>query len=47
MSTGINLALPPGGVLVGLGADLIEVERVRGVLERQGPRFLERVFTEE
>jgi holo-[acyl-carrier protein] synthase len=47
MSAGINLALPPGGVLVGLGADLIEVERVRGVLERQGPRFLERVFTEE
>ena len=41
------LNLPPGGVLVGLGADLIEVERVRGVLERQGPRFLERVFTEE
>ena len=32
---------------MGLGADLIEVERVRGVLERQGPRFLERVFTEE
>jgi holo-[acyl-carrier protein] synthase len=23
------------------------VERVRGVLERQGPRFLDRVFTEE
>lgn len=41
------LTLPPGGLLVGLGADLIEVERVRGVLERQGPRFLERVFTEE
>ena len=47
MSAGISLSLPPGGVLVGLGADLIEVERVRGVLERQGPRFLERVFTEE
>ena len=47
MSTGLNLTLPPGGVLVGLGADLIEVERVRGVLERQGPRFLERVFTDE
>jgi holo-[acyl-carrier protein] synthase len=41
------LNLPPGGVLIGLGADLIEVERVRGVLERQGPRFLERVFTDE
>jgi len=39
--------LPAAGVLVGLGADLIEVERVKGVLERQGPRFLERVFTEE
>lgn len=47
MSSGLNISLPPGGVLVGLGADLIEVERVRGVLERQGPRFLERVFTEE
>ena len=43
----MNLSLPPGGMLIGLGADLIEVERVRGVLERQGPRFLERVFTEE
>ncbi len=47
MSSGLNISLPPGGVLVGLGADLIEVERVRGVLERQGPRFLERVFTDE
>ncbi len=47
MSNGPVLSLPPGGVLVGLGADLIEVERVRGVLERQGPRFLERVFTDE
>ena len=47
MSSGLSLTLPPGGMLVGLGADLIEVERVKGVLERQGPRFLERVFTEE
>ena len=43
----MNLSLPPGGILLGLGCDLIEVERVRGVLERQGERFLERVFTEE
>lgn len=43
----MNLSLPPGGILIGLGCDLIEVERVRGVLERQGARFLERVFTEE
>jgi holo-[acyl-carrier protein] synthase len=39
--------LPPGGVLFGLGADIIEVERIRGVVERQGERFLQRVFTEE
>ncbi|MCX6946044.1 MAG: holo-ACP synthase [Verrucomicrobiota bacterium] len=47
MSVPLGFSLPPGGVLLGLGADLIEVERVRGVLERQGPRFLERVFTDE
>ncbi|WP_221029680.1 holo-ACP synthase [Actomonas aquatica] len=39
--------LPPGGILLGLGCDLIEVERIRGVLERQGERFLNRVFTAE
>lgn len=43
----MNLALPPGGVLVGLGCDLIEVQRIREVLERHGDRFLDRVFTEE
>jgi len=41
------ITLPPGGVLIGLGADLVDVARVRGVHERQGDRFLERVFTEE
>ncbi|HEY0947693.1 MAG TPA: holo-ACP synthase [Opitutaceae bacterium] len=43
----MNIQLPPGGILVGLGCDVIEVERVRGVLERQGERFLNRVFTDE
>ena len=41
------ITLPPGGVLVGLGCDLIEVERIRVALERHGDRFLRRVFTEE
>jgi holo-[acyl-carrier protein] synthase len=27
------------------GIDLIEIERVRDLLERYGPRFMERVFT--
>lgn len=39
--------LPPGGILVGVGADLIDVERVRGVIERQGEKFIGRVFTDE
>jgi holo-[acyl-carrier protein] synthase len=43
----MNLSLPPGGLLLGLGCDVIEVARVRGVLERQGERFLQRVFTDE
>jgi holo-[acyl-carrier protein] synthase len=41
------IALPPGGVLLGLGSDLVDVARVAGVRERQGERFLSRVFTAE
>lgn len=47
MSDVPGFTLPPGGLLIGLGADLIEVERIRGVVERQGERFLKRVFTDE
>ncbi|MBP6506690.1 MAG: holo-ACP synthase [Opitutaceae bacterium] len=47
MSSGFNLMLPAGGSLLGIGCDLIEVERIHGVLERHGERFLHRVFTEE
>jgi len=43
----MNLSLPPGGVLVSLGADLIEVERIRGVMERHGDRFMDRILTDE
>jgi holo-[acyl-carrier protein] synthase len=43
----MNLSLPPGGILLGLGCDLIEVERIREAMERHGDRFLDRVFTEE
>jgi holo-[acyl-carrier protein] synthase len=41
------IELPPGGILLGLGCDVIEVERIAGVLERQGERFINRVFTAE
>ncbi|HEU5078058.1 MAG TPA: holo-ACP synthase [Opitutaceae bacterium] len=39
--------LPKGGYLLGLGTDIVDVERIRGVMERQGERFLDRVFTDE
>lgn len=47
MSGAPGIVLPPGGVLLGLGCDLIEVQRIHGVLERHGERFLQRVFTAE
>lgn len=43
----MSILLPPGGVLIGLGCDLIETERIKSALERHGDRFLKRVFTEE
>ena len=43
----MNIQLPPGGILIGLGADIVDVDRIKGVLERQGDRFLDRVYTEE
>jgi holo-[acyl-carrier protein] synthase len=43
----VKLELPPGGVLISIGADVIEVDRIRKILERQGDRFLARVFTDE
>jgi holo-[acyl-carrier protein] synthase len=33
-------------MIVGMGIDVEEVERVRGAMERQGERFLRRIFTE-
>src|SRR5437660_12726086 len=32
-------------MIVGLGVDITEVERVRGAIERQGERFLKRLYT--
>ena len=34
-------------MIVGLGVDIAEVERVRGAIERQGERLLKRVYTEK
>lgn len=39
--------IAPAGNLLGIGCDLCETDRIRGVWARQGDRFLEMVFTEE
>jgi holo-[acyl-carrier protein] synthase len=33
-------------MILGIGIDLLEIERLRAALERHGDRFAERVFTE-
>jgi holo-[acyl-carrier protein] synthase len=34
-----------GALIVGLGVDIAEVERIQGAIERQGERFLRRIYT--
>ena len=40
-------SFPTGATLLHVGVDVIEVERVQKVYERQKDRFLKRVFTQE
>lgn len=35
-----------GGMIIGIGNDIIDIRRVEQVIERYGDRFLDRVFTE-
>jgi holo-[acyl-carrier protein] synthase len=37
--------LQEGEVIVGMGIDIAEVERIRGAIERHGEVFLRRIFT--
>jgi holo-[acyl-carrier protein] synthase len=34
-----------GALIVGLGADITEVDRIQGAIERQGERILRRIYT--
>jgi holo-[acyl-carrier protein] synthase len=34
------------GAIIGLGLDATEIDRIAGMIERHGDRFLQRVFTE-
>jgi len=38
-------AIPRGGELVGIGADIVDIARIRAAHERHGAPFLDRVFT--
>ena len=42
----LDFALPPGGALIGIGIDIVEIARIKDLRERQGERFLDRVYTE-
>lgn len=42
----MTFSLPEGGTVRGVGTDIIECSRIARVLERQGERFLKRVYTQ-
>jgi holo-[acyl-carrier protein] synthase len=35
-----------GGVIIGIGSDIIDIRRIERSVERFGQRFLNRVFTD-
>lgn len=37
--------IPPRGEVIGVGADLVDIARIRDIGSRHGDRFLEKVFT--
>lgn len=41
----LDFALPDAGPLLGLGVDIVDIERIVGMRKRQGDRFLQRVYT--
>ena len=42
----IPISLPLRGPILGIGVDIVSVGRIRELLERQGDRFIQRVYTE-
>jgi hypothetical protein len=38
--------LTPGGMILGTGVDIIEVDRIRGSYERFGERFVRRILSD-
>jgi holo-[acyl-carrier protein] synthase len=34
-------------MIIGVGVDIMQVDRIRGAIDRHGERFLQRIYTEE
>ena len=43
----MNIQLPEGGPILGLGCDIVEVHRIKSAHKRSQEHFLDRIFTEE
>jgi holo-[acyl-carrier protein] synthase len=43
----MSIEVPEGGLVIGVGTDIIEVDRIQRAIERHGDRFLARIYTEE
>ena len=41
------ISLPFKGPVIGIGVDIVDIARIREIYERQGERFIARVFTEK
>lgn len=42
----MNITLPAGGKVIGLGVDIIDVQRIQSSHKRHQERFLERIYTQ-
>ncbi|MEM9159992.1 MAG: holo-ACP synthase [Verrucomicrobiota bacterium] len=40
------ISLPFNGPILGIGIDIVDIDRIREIYDRQGERFLARVFTD-
>ncbi len=42
----LDIDLPTSGPLISVGVDIVDVDRIRKMRERQGDRFIQRVYTQ-
>lgn len=42
----MSIELAEGGIVIGIGTDIVDVERIRRSHERHGERFLNRIYTQ-